>query len=241
MNTHRTLTPIVLVPGYWLGGWAWDAVVEHLRSAGLEAHAVTLPGLESAAAPRADIHGADHVAAVLAALDAAPSPAVLVAHSGGGAIASAVLDVAPHLVARVVYVDSGPVSDGSIARPDLSPDLTELPLPSFADLVAGGASLDGLDEAALLRFRERAVPHPAGPLRDPVRLPHGGGAGVPATIVSCSFPAQTVRDLVASGDPMFAPLAGLTDVTYIDLPTGHWPMWSRPAALADVLAETARE
>ena len=242
MTTQSTVTrPIVLVPGYWLGGWAWDAVVDHLRSDGVEAHAVTLPGLESPETPRAGIHTADHVAAVLAALDATPSPAVLVAHSGGGAIASAVLDAAPHLVARVVYVDSGPASDGDVPRPDLPPDLTELPLPSFADLEAGGASLDGLDDGALQQFRDRAVPHPAGPLQEPVSLPNGGGVGVPATVVCCSVTSQTVRELVASGNPMFAPLAGLTDVTYIDLPTGHWPMWSRPEALADVLAGIARE
>ena len=41
-------THVVLVPGYWLGAWAWDDVVPGLRSAGLVPHPVTLPGLQDA-------------------------------------------------------------------------------------------------------------------------------------------------------------------------------------------------
>ncbi|HSL38262.1 MAG TPA: alpha/beta hydrolase [Arthrobacter sp.] len=241
MNTHRVENlPIVLVPGYWLGGWAWDDVVERLRADGCPAVPVTLPGLESPAAPRAGIRLGDHVDAVRAALDAAHGPVVLVAHSGAGAIASAVLDVAAHQVARVVYVDSGPVADGNVPRPDLPSEAAELPMPSFPDLEADGGSLEGLDDAVRRQFRERAVAHPAGPLREPIALPHGLGVAVPTTVVCCSFPSQAVRSLVASGEPMFSALADLSDVTYVDLPTGHWPMWSRPDALADLLAGLAR-
>ena len=40
--------PIVLVPGFWLGAWAWDEVAAALRADGHEVTALTLPGLESA-------------------------------------------------------------------------------------------------------------------------------------------------------------------------------------------------
>ena len=40
---------VVLVPGFWLGAWAWDDVVPHLETAGLVPHAMTLPGLEPGA------------------------------------------------------------------------------------------------------------------------------------------------------------------------------------------------
>lgn len=45
---------VVLVPGFWLGAWAWawDDVVGPLRDAGLAPHAVTLPGLESVVVDR---------------------------------------------------------------------------------------------------------------------------------------------------------------------------------------------
>jgi hypothetical protein len=38
---------------------------------------------------------------------------------------------------------------------------------------------------------------------------------------------------------MFAETAELTDVEVLDLPTGHWPMWSRPTDLAEVIAAAA--
>ena len=45
-----TTPSIILVPGFWLGAWAWDEVSATLRDDGHEVTAVTLPGLESAAA-----------------------------------------------------------------------------------------------------------------------------------------------------------------------------------------------
>ena len=48
--------PIVLVPGFWLGAWAWDEVADALRADGHEVTALTLPGLESADADRSDGH-----------------------------------------------------------------------------------------------------------------------------------------------------------------------------------------
>lgn len=38
---------------------------------------------------------------------------------------------------------------------------------------------------------------------------------------------------------MFAEVAQLQQVTLFDLPTGHWPMWSRPNDLAELLITIA--
>ena len=35
-------------------------------------------------------------------------------------------------------------------------------------------------------------------------------------------------------------LAELRDVTYVDLPTSHWPMWSRPQELAKIIGDVAK-
>ncbi|WP_167040526.1 alpha/beta hydrolase [Salinibacterium sp. ZJ454] len=237
--TKRTPRPVVLVPGYWLGAWAWDTVADRLRAAGHQVTAITLPGLEWAWVPRDSIHFADHVAAVHGALSLVGEDAVLVAHSGAGAVATAVLDAAPDQVSRVVYVDSGPTADGSVPRPDLSDGVAELVLPSFEDLAAAGGSLTGLDEETLTQFRRRAVPHPAGAVREPVELNDQRRHAVPTTLVCCSIPSETVQALVAAGEPMFAAVAQLSDVEYVDLPTGHWPMWSRPTDLADLISDAA--
>ena len=36
--------PIILVPGFWLGAWAWDEVAAALRADGHDVTALTLPG-----------------------------------------------------------------------------------------------------------------------------------------------------------------------------------------------------
>ncbi|MCL2803778.1 MAG: alpha/beta hydrolase [Micrococcales bacterium] len=225
---------VVLVPGHWLGGWAWDEVAEYLSQAGLSTVAVTLPGLESPETRRDGIGLVDHVSAMVDVIGGAAGPVVVVAHSGAGGLATAVLDQAPDTVSRVVYVDSGPVADGTVARPDLDQKTVEVPLPSWAQLEANGASLAGLDDEARGRFRARAVPHPAGPLREAIRLNNPARNRVPATIICCSIPSPAVRQM-ATGAGMFAALADLTDAHYVDLPTGHWPMWSKPEALAEVI------
>lgn len=225
----------VLVPGHWLGGWAWDAVATELRAAGHQATAVTLPGLAPEAPDRAEIRWTDHVAALAAAVDAAGPNPILVAHSGAGRIASGVLDRAPGSVARVVFVDSGPAGPESAFESDLPAELTELPLPDFDDLAAGGASLVGLSEADLAEFRARAVPHPAQVLRDVAALHDVRRRDVPTTLVACSIPASTVQELAAAGHPMFAEVAECSALDYVELPTGHWPMFSRSRELAGLL------
>ncbi len=239
MTTTDSAPTAILVPGYWLGEWAWDEVVDRLAEARAAAVAITLPGLEPGSATRAGIRLADHVDALVAAIRDAAHPVVLVAHSGAGAIATAALDAVPELVHRVVYVDSGPVSDGTIPRPDLDPHTVEVPLPPFPELEATGSSLAGLDNDALQRFRERAVAHPAGPLREPIRLGHPARNLVPLTVVCCSFPSDLVRRSATDGAAMFAPLAEYKDVRYIALPTSHWPMWSAPDELAGIIAEAS--
>ena len=44
-------------------------------------------------------------------------------------------------------------------------------------------------------------------------------------------------------DEGYAWLAGLKEVrnvTWVDLPTSHWPMWSRPKELAEIIGDVAK-
>jgi hypothetical protein len=36
-------------------------------------------------------------------------------------------------------------------------------------------------------------------------------------------------------------LTELRDVTWVDLPTSHWPMWSRPQELAEIIGDVAKK
>ncbi len=235
----RTLPSIVLVPGHWLGAWAWDGVAADLRGRGHHVTAVTLPGLAPDDPHRGSTTLARQADALRSAVDAAAangSPVVLVAHSGAGYPTSALLDRDPTLVARIVYVDSGPAADGSAIDASVPPEQEEVPLPPFEQLQA---SIDGLSEQDLQRFRERAVPEPGSVVREKVRLKNDSRRDVPTTIIACSYPCEVMMQMVRQGHPMMAEVATLRDLDLVDLPTGHWPMWSLPADLAAAIATAA--
>ncbi|WP_261382407.1 alpha/beta fold hydrolase [Arthrobacter sp. UKPF54-2] len=165
-------------------------------------------------------------------------PATLVAHSGANAPVSLVLDQHPELVHRVVWVDSGPAAAGGAFAPELPKELAELPLPSF-DALSQQASLEGLSAEVLERFRDRAVPEPGPVLRQPVRLTNDARRRVRTTLVCCSIPSAQVLELARAGHPMFAEVAKIERLDVVDLPTGHWPMWSRPRDLAQSIQSAA--
>ncbi len=239
MNTTTQTAPaIVLVPGYWLGAWAWDAVSDDLRSRGHQVAALTLPGLDPDDPDRGSATVTQQADALRFAVDAAAtrgSAVVLVAHSGAGYPTSVLLDRDPAAVARVIYIDSGPSADGSAVDAALPPDTEEVPLPPFEQLAA---SLDGLSDD-LKRFRERAVPEPGSVIRETVHLNNDSRRDVPTTIIASSYPSQKMMQMARDGHPMMAEVATLHDLELVDLPTGHWPMWSRPADLAAAIAHAA--
>ncbi|MGW9405100.1 alpha/beta fold hydrolase [Arthrobacter sp. NPDC055585] len=236
MNTVKS--PIVLIAGHWLGAWAWDEVLKHLSAANVPATAVTLPGLDPEDPSRTARTLDEQAAAIADVVTRAGGPVTLVAHSGANFPVSLVLDRRPELIRRMVWVDSGPVAPGSVFLPGFPEDAAELPLPDFESL-GQQASLEGLSDEVLDRFRERAVPEPGPVLREPLALTNDARRQVPTTLVCCSIPSAQMMELAESGHPMFAETAKLTDVEVLDLPTGHWPMWSRPGDLAEVLAAAA--
>ena len=230
MNT----TPIVLVPGFWLGGWAWDEVAAALRAKGHEVTAMTLPGLGSAGADRSRITFADHVDAICDAVRAAGRPVVLAVHSGAGAPGYAVTDRIPDQIAAMVYVDTGP------AKGALDPDFkdVEKPLPTRNELEAN-ENLTGLTEEQLETFRRRAFPEPGAALRGAAELTNDARLDVPSTVVCTGYTSEQYKDAAKEGQAWLGGLAELRDVTYVDLPTSHWPMWSRPDDIARIIGDVA--
>lgn len=226
---------IVLVPGFWLGAWAWDEVAAALRADGHDVTAVTLPGLESVDADRSTITLADHVDAICEAVKAAGTPVVLAVHSGAAVAGYAASDRVPEQIAAMVYVDSGPAT-GAI-DPDF--DGVEKALPSREELAAN-ENLDGLTEEQLDTFRRRAVPEPGAALREGPVLTNIARLDVPSTVICTGYTSDDYRQAVDRGDEWLGGLAELRNVRYIDLPTSHWPMWSRPRELATIIGDVAK-
>ncbi|MGH8916652.1 MAG: alpha/beta fold hydrolase [Acidimicrobiia bacterium] len=224
---------LVLIPGFWLDGSSWDDVARPIREAGHTVHTPTLPGLESQDANREGIGLRDHVDAVVALIDSTTEPVVLVGHSGGGAIAHAAADARPDRVARVVYVDSGPLGDGGAITDEFPVVGNEIPLPDWSEF--GEEDLVDLNDDLRARFLERAIPEPARVATDKQVLSDSRRYDVPVTVIACEFPTTMLREWMDQGSPYTAELAQIRSVELIDLPTGHWPQFTRPADLADAI------
>jgi pimeloyl-ACP methyl ester carboxylesterase len=224
---------VILIPGLWLDASSWDDVVPALERAGHRPRPLTLPGMEARDADRSAITLRDHVDAVVAAVDEAAGPVVLVGHSGGGAIAHAAVDARPDRVARVVYVDSWPVGPGGCINDELPVVGGEIPLPDWDFFPA--EDLVDLDDERRAAFRARAVPSPAQVAAGRQELADERRYDVPVTVVACEFTGDQLRAWMAAGEAPLAELSRVRDVTYVDLPTGHWPQFTRPHDLAGVL------
>mgnify|MGYP000023431930 CR=1 FL=1 len=231
-----THTQILLVPGYWLGAWAWDEVVPLLRQRGHEVTALTLPGLE-ADSPTRGVTLQDHADAIAEALDEAATRRVLVVHSGAAVPGTLVLDQHPGLVDHVVWVDTAPAGDGFAMNEESGSE--PFPIDAAWDEEYAQGSMRDLTDEQLTTFRERAVPEPGLVVSTPVTLTDDRRLDVPGTIICTAFSANEYRAYAEQGADFLTALPDYRALELVDLPTGHWPMWSRPQELADLIAKAA--
>jgi pimeloyl-ACP methyl ester carboxylesterase len=231
-----TSAPIILVPGFWLGAWAWDDVAEKLRADGHDVTAITLPGLESNDSDRSAIGFEDHVNAIVDAVEAASSPAVLVLHSATGYSGYAASDRIPQRIAAMVYVDSAP------GKGAMDPEFADAEKPLDWASIEEEENLDGVSEEQKETFRQRGVPVPGRVLRESADLTNDARNDIPSTLIATAFTADQYQTY-AREHPEWSFLAGIPELrntTWVDLPTSHWPMFSRPTELAEIIGNVAK-
>ncbi len=231
------MTDVVLVPGLWLDASTWDHVVPGIEQAGHRAVPLTLPGMQAPDADRSGISLQDHVDAVVAAVDAAAEPVVLVGHSAGAAVAWGAVDARPHRVARLVTIGGWPSADGAAVVRGLAAQDGEVPFPGWENF--DDDEKRDLDEAALEALAASMIPSPEGAVVGPVSLHDDLRYDVPLTMVCPEFTPDQLRAWLAAGEPNLAELSRVKDLSYVDLPTSHWPQVTRPAELAAAIVEAA--
>ncbi|HEY7600731.1 MAG TPA: hypothetical protein VH741_12450, partial [Candidatus Limnocylindrales bacterium] len=124
----------------------------------------------------------------------------------------------------------------------LDPDFKDAEKPMVWADIEAEENLDGLSEEQKQTFRERAVAVPGGVLREGVALTNDARRDIPSTLICTGFSAADYRKYAAE-HPEWTWLAGIPELrnaTWIDLPTSHWPMWSKPAELAAIIGDVAR-
>ncbi|MEU4196010.1 alpha/beta fold hydrolase [Kribbella sp. NPDC026611] len=230
------MVEFVLVPGARLGAWAWEAVAESLQSAGHAVYAVTLSGLAERSGPGADQVGQQqHVDDIISVIEGNDLyDVVLVGHSYSGVPVGQAAGQIGDRLRRVVYVDSSIPADGlsfvdswsDDDRAWLEDQLIEgdgMWLPAEAEHFAG----QDLSDSAVSLLVSRSTPHPGLTLTQPARLTRPIGE-LPTTYIKC---------LMAGHEPSADVQRELQSPHWelVELPTGHWPMLSQPAALSEIL------
>jgi pimeloyl-ACP methyl ester carboxylesterase len=245
-----TKTTYVLVPGFWIGAWAWRTVADTLRERGHVVHAVDLSGMgEQAhlASPEVDL--TTHIGDVVRLLEERDlHEVVLVGHSYGALVTTGAADRVPERVDRLIYIDSGPLPVGMSQADFSGPEARaanqelvrtlgagwQLPPPSWADLAADVPEVDAATVAALVAGSR---PQPWRTATQPVAFT-GAWERLARVAVLCSFSLDQLRQMA----PVMPALTHMVegDWTYVELPTWHWPMVSRPLELAEALDANGR-
>jgi pimeloyl-ACP methyl ester carboxylesterase len=224
------MVTFVLVPGAWLGGWAWKKVIPLLEKRGHRTFPVTLTGMgERVHLASKDIGVETAIQDVLNVIKYNDlHDVVLVGHSFAGKVVAAVADRAPENVRTLLYVDAfrpqkvrtpqggfDPNEFGSLKSGEWTIPLTKEILDSI------GKDVTGLDREWMMSM---ATPWPMKHSSDPVTLSKNFDS-VKSAYVFCT----------GGGDPVDEILKGKwgkLDGPYKVIESGHWPMITKPGELA---------
>ena len=223
---------ILLIGGLWLDGTAWDAVIPELEALGHRPRALTLPG-QGDGDTSATL--ADQAAAVLAAVDAAEEKPLVVAHSAACSLGWLAADARPDRVAKVLLIGGFPTADGGTYADFFEISDGAMPFPGWGPF-EGPDSAD-LDEELRRRLAEAAVPVPEQVAKGVVQLRDERRYEVPVVVVCPEFTPEQARTWI--GDGQVPELAKAKHVEFVDIDSGHWPMFTRPAELARLVADAA--
>lgn len=233
------MTRFVLVPGAWLGAWAWKNVVPPLEKEGHSAYPVTLTGMgERVHLASADTGMETAIQDVLNVIKFNEvEDFVLVGHSFAGKVAAAVADRVSDRVRKVIYLDA--FRPERVTEPQGGFDPTK----EFGPAPPGGIGVPLTEEIVgrigpdvlgpdLKRMMALATPWPIRLAKDPITLTKHYDR-VTEAYVFCSQSGDPVDEIVAGK-------WGKLDGPHKVIDAGHWPMITKPAELARDLADLSK-
>ncbi len=130
--------------------------------------------------------------------------------------------VVPHLKA-LGHADFFDVADGVMAFPGWGP--------------FEGPDSDDLDSEQRRRIADAAIPVPETVAKGVVQLRDERRLAVPVTLICPEFSPDQAKEWINGGQ--LPEISKAQQIDYIDIDSGHWPMFTQPIELARLLAEAA--
>lgn len=223
---------IILIAGMFLDGSAWDAVVPELRRLGHRPIPLTLPSQTPGSSAALD----NDVDAVLNAVDATTGQCVVVGHSVAATLAFLAADRRPTKLASAVLIGGFPSQDGAPYAPFFEPVDGVVAFPGW-DAFDEADAADLSDEQKAL-IAENAVVLPASVAYGRVHYEHESRHATTPVVVICPefTPEVALAWIDGGGIPELAPV---DDLTLVNIDSGHWPMFTQPETLAELIADCA--
>jgi pimeloyl-ACP methyl ester carboxylesterase len=225
---------IVLIAGLWLDDSVWGDVAAHLETRGHRAVPVALPGQGDG---NRSATLADQSAAVLAAVDGAAGRPMVAGHSAACNLAWLAADARPARISKVALIGGFPSADGETYFGEFSVQDGAVPFPGWGAF-EGPDSAD-LDDAARQAIASAAIPVPEGVTGGVITLADERRYDVPVVLICPEYSPDQAREWIGQGE--VPELAKSTNVSFADIDSGHWPMFSAPAELGRLLANVAEE
>jgi pimeloyl-ACP methyl ester carboxylesterase len=233
-RARSCMTNFVLVPGAWLGAWAWKDVTPLLEKRGHSVYPITLTGMgEKVHLATKDVGMETAIQDVLNVVKYnGLDEFVLAGHSFAGKVAAAVADRAHDKVEKVIYVDAFRPERVRTPQGGFNPanEFGALPAGAFAfplteEIVERiGKDVKGSNRKWMMSM---ATPWPGKLATDPITLSKDYDA-VKEAYIFCTLSGDPVDEIIAGK-------WGKLEGPYKVMETGHWPMITKPDELAKVL------
>jgi pimeloyl-ACP methyl ester carboxylesterase len=223
---------ILLIAGMWLDGSAWDDVVPALIELGHRPVPLTLPGQgDGSASATFD----DQVAAVIAAVDATSGKPLVVGHSAACTLAWVAADARPEKVAKLALIGGFTSADGETYADFFEPKDGVMAFPGWEPF-EGPDSAD-LDDETRRSIAAAAIPVPEAVTKGVVHLSDERRYDVPVVLVCPEYSPAQAQEWIGAGQ--IPELAKAKHLEYVDIDSGHWPMFTKPLELARLIDAAA--
>lgn len=225
----------VLVHGAGHGGWCWRDVRPLLRNAGHDVFTPTMTGVGERVHlrhPGIDLN--THITDIVNVIEFEElDDVILVGHSYGARIVTGVADRVKDKIRHLVLLDGTMPYDGEpTIEAERAGGFRAMAIDGYLmpNIPARSFGIPEEDTDKIDWVERRVTEHMTETFLEPIKLPNGGGAGLPKTFIRCNDPpfrpGDNAMEKRIEADP--------DDWNYVQLASGHDAMVISPNELSEI-------